>query len=70
MRYCLITNRLIIKQRIGLMIVRYLVIEVSKQVNVLSNVSSGTPEKNGDDVANHIENQDDCLPEPVEAQTV
>jgi hypothetical protein len=43
---------------------------ILNRVNVISNVSSGSPEKNGNDVTNHIENQDDCLAELVEAQTV
>ena len=37
---------------------------------VIANVSSGAPKKNVNDVTNHIENQDDCHAEPVEAQTV
>ena len=52
------------------MTIRYLVAGVLNRVNVFSNVSSGAPEKNVNDVTDHIENQGDCLAEPFEAQTV
>jgi len=40
-----------------------------KLISVISNGSSGVPEKNGNDVAVHSKNQVDCHAELVEAQT-
>ena len=43
-------------------------INLLQNLAVIANVSSGTPEKKGNDVIFNIENQQGCHAEPVEAQ--